>query len=162
MTTQIHTVNFVLAGCRAVIICASLVIAYPAQAADIRPSSSAAPAQAPIEKARAAIARKDWSVAIRDLQVLVRAEPTNADAHNLLAFSLRNDGDLSRSKVHYDEALRLDPNHKGAHEYIGELYLKMKQPDNARKHLLILEKLCGNKDCEEYQDLARALAEYKP
>ena len=162
MTMRQHSVHFALAGCRALILCACLGIGYQAQAADTRPSPSAASAQAPIEKARAAIARKDWSVAIRDLQVLVRTEPNNADAHNLLAFSLRNDGDLARSKVHYDEALRLDPNHKGAHEYIGELYLKMKQPDNAQRHLLILERLCGGKDCEEYQDLARALAEYKP
>ena len=30
--------------------------------------------------------------------------------------------------VYYEKALSLDPRHKGAHEYIGELYLKLKQP----------------------------------
>jgi hypothetical protein len=38
----------------------------------------------------------------------------------------------------------------------------LKQPENARKHLTELERVCGNKECEEYQDLAKALTAYKP
>lgn len=58
-------------------------------------------------------------------------------------------------------ALKLNPNHKGAHEYIGEAYLMDNQPDEAQKHLVQLEKICGNKSCEEYEDLARALANFR-
>jgi Flp pilus assembly protein TadD len=147
----------------AVLATLGLSVSAGARAADVGAITGAAKdEQAPIEKARAAIKRNDWQVAIRDLKALVAKEPRNADAHNLLAFSLRNTGDLVTSKTHYDQALSLDPNHKGAHEYLGELYLKMKQPENAQKHLTILEKLCGNKDCEEYRDLAKALVSYKP
>jgi DNA-binding SARP family transcriptional activator len=53
----------------------------------------------------------------------------------------------------------LDPRHKGAHEYIGEAYLQANQPDKAREHLSALKAICGER-CEEYQDLAKALAAY--
>lgn len=133
------------------------------RAADISPAKPAAGAPAkPIDTARAAIERKDFPAAIGQLKSLVAAEPRNADAHNLLGFALRKSGDLGTSKKHYDEALRLQPDHRGAHEYIGELYLMMKQPDEARKHLASLERICGGTGCEEYQDLAKAVAAYKP
>ena len=36
-----------------------------------------------------------------------------------------------------------------------------KKPAEAEKHLVQLEALCGNKTCEEYADLAKAIADYK-
>ncbi len=39
------------------------------------------------------------------------------------AFSYRKTGDLDRAASHYDQALKLDPKHKGALEYQGELFL---------------------------------------
>jgi Flp pilus assembly protein TadD len=146
----------------AVIVSGGVLFPVASFAADIRPSGPAQPVSAPLEKARAAIERKDWAFAVRELNALVGKEPKNADAQSLLGYSLRKSGDLARSKVHYDEALKLDPDHRGAHEYIGELYLMLKQPENARKHLTELERVCGNKECEEYQDLAKALTAYKP
>ena len=146
----------------AVLIIGGVLCTGAAIAADTKPSGPAQPVSAPLEKARAAIERKDWTFAVRELNALVSKEPKNADAQSLLGYSLRKSGDLVRSKVHYDEALKLDPDHRGAHEYIGELYLMLKQPDNARKHLTELERVCGNKECEEYQDLAKALTAYKP
>jgi predicted Zn-dependent protease len=62
--------------------------------------------------------------------------------------------------VNYGKALALDPNHRGANEYIGVAYLKVKQPAKAQEHLARLEKICG-KSCDEYKDLAKAIAEYK-
>jgi len=62
---------------------------------------------------------------------------------------------------HYREALRLDPKHKGAHEYIGVAYLLARQPDKAKEHLVALKAICGD-NCEETQDLAKAIAAYKP
>jgi hypothetical protein len=47
------------------------------------------------------------------------------------------------------------------HEYIGEAYLMEKNPAEAEKHLAELEKICGNKTCEEYADLSKAIADYK-
>jgi hypothetical protein len=35
------------------------------------------------------------------------------------------------------------------------------QPIEAETHVVQLEAICGNKTCEEYEDLAKALADYK-
>jgi Flp pilus assembly protein TadD len=104
-----------------------------------------------------AIRAKEWTVAIAHFTAVVRNEPDNADAHNWLAYAYRNSRDLERAFEHYRIALRIDPKHRGAHEYIGEAYLAAGNKAKAREHLAILEKLCG-KGCEEYRDLARAIA----
>jgi Flp pilus assembly protein TadD len=126
--------------------------------------SSAQPSTAErLETARQAIAAKDWKRSLAELNLAVRDEPRNADAHNLLGYSYRKQAqpNLAKAFEHYQTALRLNPQHKGAHEYIGEAYLMDKKPDMAQKHLAELEKLCGNKTCEEYADLAKAVADYK-
>jgi hypothetical protein len=56
--------------------------------------------------------------------------------------------------------LKIDPSHKGAHEYIGEAYVIVGNKAKAQEHLAALERICG-KGCEEYQDLARAIAQAK-
>ena len=113
--------------------------------------------------ARDAIKNKDWKKSLAELSLAVRDEPRNADAHNLLAYSLRKQAtpNLPKAFEHYKTALSLNPKHKGAHEYIGEAYLMDKNPTEAEKHLAELEKICGNKTCEEYADLSKALADYK-
>ncbi|WP_296493668.1 tetratricopeptide repeat protein [Rhodoferax sp.] len=116
-----------------------------------------------MEAGRNAIEAKKWSVAITEFKAAVKEEPRNADAHNLLAYSFRKQAkpDLAKAFEHYRTALKLNPDHKGAHEYIGEAYLMDKKPAEAEKHLADLERICGNKTCEEYVDLAGAIAQYK-
>lgn len=116
-----------------------------------------------LASARTAIYGNDWKAAQAELKIAVREEPKNADVHNLLAFSYRKQAtpDLPKAFEHYNTALKLNPKHKGAHEYIGEAYLMDKRPAEAEKHLAELEKICGNKSCVEYTDLAKALAAYK-
>jgi Flp pilus assembly protein TadD len=109
---------------------------------------------------RSAVKAGNWNRAVREFEAAVKTLPKEADGHNMLAFSLRNKGDFKRAKVEYDEALRLNPKHLGAHEYIGELYLKTNQLADAEKHLAILEQLCTKK-CEEYEDLAGKIAAFK-
>lgn len=106
-----------------------------------------------------AIDRKDWKAAVASLSKAESVMSNNADLHNLLGYAYRNLGNLDNAFRHYHEALRLDPKHRGAHEYIGETYLKAKQPQKAVEHLAELEKICG-KGCEEYIDLAKAIADY--
>lgn len=137
--------------------------AFTAHAADTSepPSRPAKSAAADLTQARALIAKKDWSAAITELQRAARTEPKNADVHNLLGYSYRNAGQLDKAFGEYEIALRLDPKHKGAHEYVGVAYLIAKQPDKAKEHLAALKSICGE-NCEEYQDLAKAIADYKP
>lgn len=113
--------------------------------------------------ARAAIAAKDWPRALTELKAALKVEPRNADVHNLLGYSHRKQArpDLPKAFEHYRLALQIDPGHKGAHEYIGEAYLMDQRPAEAEKHLAQLARLCGNPTCEEYVDLAEAIAAYK-
>jgi cytochrome c-type biogenesis protein CcmH/NrfG len=57
---------------------------------------------------------------------------------------------------HYNEALRLRPDHRGAHEYLGEAYLMTGNLAKAREHLAVLERLCGS--CDEQAKLAQAIS----
>lgn len=113
--------------------------------------------------ARKAIDAKDWSRALADLNQAARDEPRNADVHNLLGYTYRKRAapDLAKAFEHYNLALKINPNHKGANEYIGEAYLADKKPAEAEKHLARLETICGNKTCEEYTDLFKSIADYK-
>jgi tetratricopeptide (TPR) repeat protein len=149
-----------------------LIIVFAMQAAyardfpqtrDANTEETSASPETPLQAGRKAVDAKDWQSAIGHFEKAVLLEPTNADGFNLLAYSLRKQAkpNLSKAFENYLIALKLDPKHKGAHEYIGEAYLLDKKPDEAKKHLAILEKLCGNKACEEYVDLAKAIAEYK-
>src|SRR5262245_39042988 len=107
-----------------------------------------------------AIKVKDWDKAVYHLAIVVRVEPTNADAQNLLGYAYRNQKKFELAFKHYNEALRLDPKHRGAHEYLGEAYVLTGNKAKALEHLAALERICG-KSCEEYQDLARAVAQAK-
>lgn len=104
-----------------------------------------------------AIRAKEWPVAVERFQAVVRNEPDNADAQNWLAYAYRKQGNLPKAFEHYRIALKLDPNHLGAHEYIGEAYLQAGDKAKAREHLAILARLCKS-ECEEYRDLAKAIA----
>lgn len=107
-----------------------------------------------------AVKAKDWDKAVYHLAIAAKAEPGNADAQNLLGYSYRNQKKFDLAFRHYNEALKIDPKHKGAHEYAGEAYVQTGNKAKAQEHLAALERICG-KGCEEYQDLARAIAQAK-
>jgi len=72
---------------------------------------------------------------------------------NYLAYSQRKSGDLESASQNYERALMIDPEHKGALEYQGELFLQTGKPDMALENLARLEKVCGM-DCDEYKELS--------
>ena len=113
-----------------------------------------------MSEAQRLIEQKDWRGALVELKTALRKDRRNADVHNLMGYSYRKSGQLEDAFDSYRAALRLDPKHRGAHEYIGEAYLLSHQPDKARVHLAQLKDICGE-GCEEYQDLARAVASYQ-
>ncbi len=120
---------------------------------------AAHPEDADFAAGKKAVQRKDWKGAVESLNKALTRLPENADLHNLLGYAYRHLNDLDNSFTHYREALRIDPKHSGAHEYIGQAYLKAGQPDKAAEHLAELEKICGSR-CEEYRDLAKAIANF--
>lgn len=113
-----------------------------------------------LEKARKLVDQKKWKSAISELKKLSKTNKSNADVWNLLGFAARNSGDLKNSATYYKKALSIDPKHLGALEYQGELFLKLKQVDKAKKNLELLKTYCGT-SCVEYKDLDKAIKSYK-
>lgn len=108
-----------------------------------------------------AVKEQDWKRAVDQLEKAISAEPQNADARNFLGYAYRKLGFMPQSLLHYKEALKLNPGHRNAHEYIGEAYLMMDQVKEAEQHLAALDKLCSPIPCEEQKMLKRAIDEYK-
>jgi len=121
-----------------------------------------APKDAVLERFNAASAKQDWPAAAAALEEGLQKSPNNADYHNLLAYSIRKGPNPDMSKVfqHYNEALRIDPKHKGAHEYLGEAYLMVGNLPKAKEHLAQLDKICFF-GCSEYRDLKKAIGDYE-
>ena len=142
------------------LILAALLLA-PAAAlpADSQPTVRTDPV---LEQAGKTIAAKDWPQAQELLKDAIARNPGNADYHNLYAYSVRKGANPDMSLVfkHYNEALRLDPRHRGAHEYIGEAYLMVGNLPKAKEHLSALDKLCFF-PCQEFSDLKRAVSDYE-
>lgn len=111
-------------------------------------------------KAVDAIKSKHFEQAIPLLQAYVARAPNDADGENWLAYALRKSGQVDAAFEHYAKALKIDPDHRGAHEYIGEAYLMVGNLAKAEEHLKILDRLCFF-PCEEYTDLKTAVAAYR-
>ncbi len=109
---------------------------------------------------KAAVEAKDWSAAIRLLSSVALRDTRNADVQNYLGYAYRHAGRLDLAFRHYQRALQLNPRHRGAHEYIGEAYLMANEPAKAEEHLAALQTICLI-PCEEYEDLKKAIAEYR-
>jgi|1186.fasta_scaffold62647_1 Tfp pilus assembly protein PilF len=133
-----------------------------AVAADTAPSMPAKPKDMTLERARDAIAQKDWTSAQSILRGAVATDPNNADYHNLYAYSVRKgpNPDMSLVFKEYNAALSIDPKHKGAHEYLGEAYLMVGNVDKAREHLAQLDKICFF-GCGEFNELKASISNYE-
>ena len=133
----------------------------PAWAAP-EPTSNAQPADPVIEKVTAAIAAKDWKQAQDIMREGISKAPANAEYHNLYAYSIRMGANPQMDLVfrHYNEALRLNPDHRGAHEYLGEAYLMTGNLAKAKEHLQVLDKMCFL-PCREFSTLKQAVADYE-
>lgn len=131
-----------------------------ALAAGSSSSSSSQEAAEQLDRAETMIESGDFRGAIPVLQDIVESDEDNADAYNYLGFAYRNIGEYDRSRRYYDKALSIDSQHKGAREYLGELYLKLDQLDKAEQQLARLDEICPY-GCEEYDELAQAIEEYR-
>ena len=114
--------------------------------------------------------QEDWQGAIEHIGKVIERRPWDDDAHNLLGFSYRKLGDFSRALEHYQEALDLNPHHRGALEYLGEAYLEMNHVDQAEDTLARLgiecQRVFGAQSgwqahCDEWLELKEAIEQYR-
>ncbi|WP_395015816.1 tetratricopeptide repeat protein [Dongia sp.] len=99
----------------------------------------------------------DYQTALTRLMALDQETPNDPDILNLIGFSLRKTGHPDQALGYYGRALAQQPDHLGANEYLGELYLELKQPEKAEERLAVLQQACG--DCEEYRELKEKIAQ---
>ena len=111
---------------------------------------------AQLSSIREAVAAQNYAAALTALQAADREFANNADINNLLGFVNRKLKQYSQSATYYTKALKIEPNHLGALEYQGELFVIQKKTALAKKNLDKLKKLCGVK-CEEYLDLKKVI-----
>jgi hypothetical protein len=143
---------------------ASLVA--PVQAADYgstptpAPTPTASPSADPLAGARGLIGQARWREAIDELKRVNR--PQSADWNNLMGYSHRKLAapDLVAAQQYYDAALRIDPKHRGALEYSGELMLMKNDLPGARARLSSLQSVCGA-GCAETEKLKTAIASFE-
>jgi tetratricopeptide (TPR) repeat protein len=91
------------------------------------------------------------------LQALGRAQAAvgpHPDILNYMGFASRKLGRFDDAFAYYRAALRIDPNHLGANEYLGELYLQLGDLPQARRQLARLDQLCAY-GCAQHEELAR-------
>lgn len=100
-----------------------------------------------------------YAEAIPLLQQSIKEKGESADALNELGYANRKLGNWSAGMENYLKALKLEPDHLGANEYLGELYLEQKDLPNAKAQLAKLVAACGT--CEEQEELAESIAEYQ-
>lgn len=113
-----------------------------------------------MRKAQTMINKEDYAGALAVLETETTKNPDNADAWNLTGFASRKLGDYVASEAAYDKALAIDPKHKGALEYKGELYLTLGNLAGAEALLARLSKACSF-NCEEKKELSAAIEAFK-
>ena len=95
------------------------------------------------------ISKKKYDNAIEKLMDLVdvsSSDFTKADVLNEIGFAFRKNNDLDNASKYYLMALKEDPNHLGALEYQGEMFVDLGQKDNALANLNKLRDLVGEKN----------------
>lgn len=78
------------------------------------------------------------------------------DILNYLGYSHRKLGKFDKAQGYYAQALKINPDHLGATEYLGELYLEIGEIKKAKRQLAKLDRLCDF-GCAEREDLARQI-----
>ncbi len=113
-----------------------------------------------LSQARASIKAEKYDQAIQQLHAA--NDTSSADWNNLLGYSLRKKQppDLVGAEKYYQAALKIDPAHRGALEYYGELKLMNNDLPGAEVLLARLNKACFF-GCEEYSDLKDSIQKYK-
>ena len=103
------------------------------------------------------INQERFADAVSDLYAAQKIVGPHPDILNYLGFAHRKLGQFDKAQEYYADALALAPDHLGATEYLGELYLELGDLKKAKRQLAKLDKLCAF-GCAEREDLARLIA----
>jgi predicted Zn-dependent protease len=100
----------------------------------------------------------DYAAALATL----RSASNQADPRiqTMVGYCLRKLGRVDEALPYYFAALATDPKRTTTRQYLGEAYLQIGQPDQAKQQLAEIAKRCGTA-CEDYQLLKDAIAKFE-
>lgn len=145
---------------RTALLCSVILVATTANAFAMASNDAPAPANSAYDQAVKLVEVQDFKGAAALLTGFVGTDPTNADAWNYLGYSERKLGNFPGALAAYGKALALQPEHRGANEYLGELYLQMGDLAKAKERLAVLDKACWL-PCDEYSELKGQIDAYE-
>jgi len=84
--------------------------------------------------------------------------PNTPRALNYRGYATRKLGRVDEGIGYYQRSVAMDANYAQVREYLGEAYVIKGRVDLAKEQLGKIEAICGT-ECEEYEDLAKAITE---
>lgn len=138
------------------------VAPLPAAAMGAQPGSAQVPPWAveALAKAKQQIDAGNYEAALGDLDAVIQADPKNPDVLTYIAYANRKLGNLDVAQQTYEKALAIDPQNRGANEYLGELHLVRGDLAGARARLEALDTACLF-GCAEYDQLKQRIADFE-
>lgn len=109
-----------------------------------------------LAEAQDAIDSGEYETAVEKLKAIVADSPNSAEAYNRLGYVHRRLQNFAEAFANYGRALEIDPNHTGAHHYIGEAYLEVDDLAKAEHHLDQLNDIC-EWGCDDFWELKAAV-----
>jgi tetratricopeptide (TPR) repeat protein len=101
--------------------------------------------------ARELILAGQYEAGINAMHALGRDD--NPDVANYIGYAFRKLGDFGDSKVWYEKALAVDPQHVRTWSYYGMWHAEQGNRLKAEDFLQKIKLICGNTDCKEYTEL---------
>ena len=138
----------------------TLVLAVGLVSAALAAGSTSSSKPSKLAAAEKEIEAGNYQRAIELLQKTVARDSQNADAWNYLGLSQRKLKRFDQAFGAYQKALAIDPDHRGANEYLGELYLQTGDLEKAKERLKKLDDVCFL-GCDEFDDLKQAIKAYE-
>ena len=97
------------------------------------------------------------------LAILAEVEgPDRSMVLTMRGYATRKLGRFEEGMRLYRAALEINPDNVNTHEYIGEGLVTVGRLKEARQELAVVQTLCGGTDCEQYEDLEKAIATGQP
>ena len=97
--------------------------------------------------------RYDEALGVLDLL----QDQNTARALNYRGYTLRKMGHWDEGVAFYMKSIAVDPQYVQVREYLGEAYVEKGKIALAAEQLATIARLCGSKECSEYQDLSKAI-----
>ena len=83
--------------------------------------------------------------------------PNTAVALNYRGYVTRHLGRVDEGIGYYLRSVKLDPRYAQVREYLGEAYVIKGDLAQAKVQLAMIKSICGNTECDEYEDLDNAI-----